>query len=211
MFKLNGTEISLPTAGYGIAEDGAIHHGGLPEGVDGLNYPAGTGPLFTPEGRAELGITDEPDAPRADERFYWNGDVNTPRDLADLRKSAVAEVKRMRQSALDTFPKSAGVAEVYAENLRAAQAVAAGNGGTTTMRDGSTAAAYLATMAAGMGITVAQFSAYVIAENTAAAVKAREIEAEYIRVAYTYIPACTFEQVQTVAQEFSTFCAARTA
>ena len=213
MFKLNGKTIRLDQDLVIDRELIRIGEDGNEETyIDAVTIPAAH--LSDPATRAELGIVEEPDPVPADERFYWNGNLATPRDLEGehgLRKWAIAEVKRIRQSALDTFPKSSGVAEVYAENLRAAQAVAAGNGGTTTMRDGATANAYLATMAAGMGITAAQFSAYVIAENTAAATKAREIEAEYIRVAYSFIPTCSFEQVQTVADGFRDFCAARTA
>lgn len=217
MFVKDGKTFTLPTAGYGLDADGTIYQDGCPAGVDGINYPAGTGPLFSPEGRAALGIEDRPDPARPDERFYTvrdNGDgtlTAEPKDLADLRQTAVAEVKRLRQAALDHFPRSTGVSEVYAENLRAAQALTAGAGATTIMRDGTTAEAYLGAMAAGMGISAAQFAGYVLAENTAAAVKAREIEAEYVRLAYTFIPGCSFEEVQLVADGFREFCAARTA
>ena len=216
MFLKDGKTFQLPTAGYGIGADGTIYRDGCPADVDGINYPAGTGPLFSPEGRAEFGITDLPVVARPDERFFTitdNGDgtfTAEPKELDQLRDTVRQVVRQMRQMALDTFPKSPGVSEIYAENLKAAQADAAGAGATTIMRDDTTAETYLGAMAAGMGISAAQFAAYVLAENTAAAIKAREIEAEYVRLAYTFIPACTFEQVQTVADGYRDFCQART-
>lgn len=220
MFKRHGQPFTMPTLGYGISDDEArtIYPNGLPEGVEGINYPAGSGPLFTEEGWADLGITEEADPPRPDDRFYWvhgqrpDGTWNAePKDLDDLRKQAIDQVKQQRQVALDTFPKSSGVSEVYAENLKAAQAVKDGSGGTVLMRDGSTAEAFLGHMAVGMGIPVAAFADYVLAQNTDAATKAREIEAEYVRLAYSYIPKCTFDQMQTVVSDYQVYCQERTA
>lgn len=130
--------------------------------------------------------------------------------LADLRKNVTAEIKGLRQAALDAFARSAGVSEMYSENLKAAQAANKGAGASTLMRDGTTADAYLAAMAAGMGVSAAQFCAYVLAENATAATKAREIEAEYLRVAYTFLPAASFEEVQAAAESFRQYCTART-
>lgn len=70
MFLKDGKTFQLPTAGYGIGEDGTIYRDGCPSDVDGINYPAGTGPLYSPEGRAALGITDQPVQPRPDERLF---------------------------------------------------------------------------------------------------------------------------------------------
>lgn len=213
MLKQNGIPFALPTEGYGIGEDGTLYPNGCPEGVDGHNYPARTGPLFTAEGWSELGITEEADTQRPDDRYYWvhgllpDGTWDaSPKDLADLRQAAIVLVKQQRQAALDTFPKSSGVSEVYAENLKAAQAIKAGSGAVTLMRDGTTSEEFLSHMAVGMGVTVDQFAAYVVAQNSAAATKAREIEAEYVRLTYSYIPACDFDQVQTVVTEYQAFC-----
>jgi hypothetical protein len=199
MYQLNGQEL-LPRLSFIAGE---------------VQYPSDWLDRSTAEERAAIGIVEVADPVLPDERFWKvtknaDGTVSVePKDIATLRAKAIATVKAHRQSALDTFPKSTGVSEVYAENLRAAQAVAAGAGETTIMRDGTSAAAYLAGMAAGMGMSGAQFGAYVLAENTAAAIKAREIEAEYVRLVYTFIPACSFEQVQTVADGYRDFCAAR--
>jgi len=185
------------------------------EGDAAITIPAES--LKDAETREQWDIVETvvPDAEREDDRFYWvhdNGDGtfnNEPKSLDMLRPWAIAEVKNQRQIALDAFPKSSGVAEIYAENIAAAQAHQAGAGDTITMRDGSTAAEYLAAMASGMGIPVDQFVEYVLAENAAAALKAREVEAEYVRLVYSFIPSCTFDQVKTVVAEYQAFCEAR--
>ena len=195
-FKLNGNTISINrdlTIGKGDAA---------------ITYPAGS--LQSAALRAELGIVEEADPPRADDRYYWNGDASTPKDLGTLRATAIGNIKNVRSTALDAVVKSAGVASTYAENLAAATAYKAGTGDTTLMRDGSTATAYLTAIAVGMGYTVEAFTDYVIAENSASAAKAREIEAEYVRLVYTDIPACSFERVQTVVSDYSAFCSQRT-
>lgn len=177
------------------------------EGDEAITIPSGS--LQDAATRAQYDITEEADPVRADERFYWNGNTATPRDLADLRTTAISEIKLVRQQALDAVAKSAGVASTYAENLAAATAYKAGTGDTMLMRDGSTASAYLVAIASGMGYTVEAFADYVIAENSASATKSREIEAEYVRLVYTHIPTCTFEQVKTIPSEYSAFCTAR--
>lgn len=153
---------------------------------------------------------------RPDDRFYLvtpkpDGSFDAePRALADLRLAAIEEVKRIRQLALDSFPKSSGVSAVYDENVRAVTAYQAGAGDSVTMRDGTTATAYLTKMAVAMNVPVGSFVGYIVAENQAAATKAREIEVEYLRLVYVFIPACSFNQVKVLAKEFSDYCQART-
>ena len=48
-----------------------------------VQYPANWLQLSSAEERAALGITWVADPVRADDRFYWNGDVNSPRELND--------------------------------------------------------------------------------------------------------------------------------
>lgn len=185
------------------------------EGDNAITIPAGS--LQDAATREEWGIVETivPDTVREDERFFWitdNGDgtfTNQPKSLDILRPWAVAEVKRQRQIALDAFPKSSGVAEIYAENIAAALAHRNGTGAVIIMRDGSTAADYLAAMASGMGASVEQFVEFVLAENVGAAIKAREVEAEYVRLVYSLIPNCTFDQVRTVVTDYQAFCEAR--
>jgi hypothetical protein len=47
---------------------------------DGTKYPN----LRDPDIRSSLGIVEEADPVRADDRFYWNGNVDTPKALEDV-------------------------------------------------------------------------------------------------------------------------------
>jgi hypothetical protein len=49
----------------------------------GTQYPANWLRLSTAEEKAAIGITEVPDAIRADDRFYWNGDSTLPKALED--------------------------------------------------------------------------------------------------------------------------------
>jgi len=48
-----------------------------------VQYPSNWLQLSTEEDRNALGITWEDDPVRADDRFYWNGDINNPKALED--------------------------------------------------------------------------------------------------------------------------------
>jgi len=48
-----------------------------------ITYPGNWLQQSTPEARAEINITWVNDPPRADDRFYWNGDINMPKELED--------------------------------------------------------------------------------------------------------------------------------
>ena len=48
-----------------------------------IQYPANWLRFSSAEDREALGITWEAEATRADERFYWNGDINNPKDMED--------------------------------------------------------------------------------------------------------------------------------
>ena len=50
---------------------------------DGIQYPANRLRLASAAEKAAIGITEVADPVRADDRFYWNGDVNNPKELAD--------------------------------------------------------------------------------------------------------------------------------
>jgi len=59
---------------------------------DGTQYPANWLRLSTPEQRAAIGITEAPDAPTYDQRFYWG--PNNPKDHAQLVKQWTATIKQ---------------------------------------------------------------------------------------------------------------------
>jgi hypothetical protein len=70
----------------------------LPEGTaftdaNGNQYPANWLNLSTEEEKNAVGITWVADPVRADDRFYWDGDVNNPKDLAVLKSNHVAQTK----------------------------------------------------------------------------------------------------------------------
>lgn len=67
MYKLNGKTLQ--------ADRGFTH--------DGVQYPRNWLTKSTQEEKDALGITWEADPVRADDRFYWNGDVNNPKALDD--------------------------------------------------------------------------------------------------------------------------------
>ena len=50
---------------------------------DGIQYPANWLRLASAAEKAAIGITEVADPVRADDRFYWNGDINNPKELAD--------------------------------------------------------------------------------------------------------------------------------
>jgi len=67
---------------------------------DGTSYPANWLRLATPEERAAIGITERPDYPRPDDRFYWvseNPDgtwTAIPKDLDGLKSTWTAQMKQ---------------------------------------------------------------------------------------------------------------------
>ena len=71
MFLLNGSRLAEGTAFT----------------VDGTQYPANWLNLTTLDEKEAIGITEVADAVRADDRFYWNGDVTNPKALEDKEES----------------------------------------------------------------------------------------------------------------------------
>jgi len=70
----------------------------LPEGTaftdaNGNQYPANWLNLSTEEEKNAVGITWIADPVRADDRFYWDGDVNNPKDLVGLKAQYVTQTK----------------------------------------------------------------------------------------------------------------------
>lgn len=70
----------------------------LPEGTaftdaNGNQYPANWLNLSTEEEKNAVGITWVADPVRADDRFYWDGDVNNPKDLVGLKAQYIAQTK----------------------------------------------------------------------------------------------------------------------
>ena len=51
--------------------------------ANGIQYPSNWLRLASAAEKAAIGITELADPVRADDRFYWNGDVNLPKELND--------------------------------------------------------------------------------------------------------------------------------
>jgi hypothetical protein len=52
-----------------------------------IQYPANWIRLATEEDKSAIGLVWEADPVRADDRFYWNGDINHPKALEDREES----------------------------------------------------------------------------------------------------------------------------
>lgn len=125
-------------------------------------------------------------------------DGGTAREQARLK----TQIKQIRETSLEKFPKNSGVDNVYNLNF---QAATLGAGDTATpLRNGKTPTEHLGFFGAKIGMTAAQFAAYVIQENLLAGQKMTEIEGGYLD-AY-YAPSIT---EQTVA-DYQAYCDART-
>lgn len=71
MFLLDGKQLPVDTA---------FTH-------DGIQYPANWLRLTTLAEKEAIGITETPDPVRADDRFYWDGDINNPKALDDKEET----------------------------------------------------------------------------------------------------------------------------
>ena len=72
---------------------------------DGIQYPANWLRLASAAEKAAIGITEVADPVRADDRFYWDGDVNNPKALAD-REEVDAEGNPMWVQVYDAATES---------------------------------------------------------------------------------------------------------
>lgn len=73
MFLLNGQPLAVDT----------------PFTANEIQYPANWLRLASQAEKESIGITEVADAVRADDRFYWNGDINLPKALEDKEESDV--------------------------------------------------------------------------------------------------------------------------
>lgn len=112
-----------------------------------------------------------------------------------------SQIKEIRATALETFPKNSGIDNVYVLNFQAATLGAADT--TTILRNGKTPASHLGDFGAPLGMTAAQFGAYILTENLSAGQKMTEIEGEYLE--NYYAPVVTEQMVV----DFQTFCDVR--
>jgi len=78
MFLLNGNRLQ---EGTGFTDK------------DGNQYPSNWLNLSTEEEKLEIGITWVADVVRADDRFYWDGNLDNPKDLAQLQSQFISQIK----------------------------------------------------------------------------------------------------------------------
>jgi hypothetical protein len=77
----------------------------LPQGVpftdsNGNSYPANWLNLSTEQEKAAIGITEVADPVRADDRFYWDGDVANPKDIDQVKAMLISQSKATAGSML---------------------------------------------------------------------------------------------------------------
>lgn len=77
----------------------------LPQGTpfkdaNGTQYPANWLNLSTLEEKTAIGITEVADQVRADDRFYWDGDVTNPKDIDKVKAMLVSQSKSIAGSLL---------------------------------------------------------------------------------------------------------------
>jgi hypothetical protein len=54
---------------------------------NGIQYPANWIRLASEEDKSDIGLVWEDDPVRADDRFYWNGNINNPKALEDVTET----------------------------------------------------------------------------------------------------------------------------
>jgi len=65
-----------------------------------IQYPNNWIRLATEEDKSAIGLVWEADAVRADDRFYWDGNINNPKDLNGLKSQFISQVKTTAGSIL---------------------------------------------------------------------------------------------------------------
>ena len=70
--------------------------------ADGNQYPANWLRLSSSEEKEAIGITEVVDKVRADDRFYWDGDVSNPKDLTQLKAQFTTQINQVANSLLAT-------------------------------------------------------------------------------------------------------------
>jgi hypothetical protein len=59
-----------------------------------IQYPANWLRLTSMEEKTAIGITEVPDSIRADDRFYWDGDINNPKPIDMIRNMLIEQISQ---------------------------------------------------------------------------------------------------------------------
>lgn len=122
------------------------------------------------------------------------------------RAIALEQIKAVRQKTLDLFVRSPGVKAVYEENLKAAQRFTAND--TAVMLNGQTPTQYLTDLGLRISMNASDFANHILAENSAAALAAVEVEKTYLQYAYQILPATAYEDIPTLLADYAADMAA---
>lgn len=157
------------------------------------------------------GMADSVSVPQRASTFHvWSGTQWT----LPTRTGILAQIKSIRNIALAKFVANAGVGGVYDVNYEAAIAYDAGNT-TLVLRNGKTSGTHCTEFGTLLGMTAAQFAAYIIAENRQTtptkrcAVLMHEIEGEYLRLYCSAIAAMTDADAIAAPAAYQAFCDSR--
>lgn len=93
MFLLNGNPLAVDAA-FTDAE--------------GTQYPANWLRLASLEEKTAIGITEVADPVRADDRFYWDGNVNNPKALEDKAEDNGSTTKGLKSNFIAQVKQAAG-------------------------------------------------------------------------------------------------------
>lgn len=92
MFLLNGKPLAVDT----------------PFTANDIQYPANWLRLSTEAEKIAIGITEVPDPVRANDRFYWNGDINNPKALEDKVEENGSTTKGLKSQFIAQVKSTAG-------------------------------------------------------------------------------------------------------
>ena len=73
-----------------------------------FQYPANWIRLASEEDKAAIGLVWEADPVRADDRFYWNGDINNPKALEDVTNEDGSVTKGLKSQLIAQVKATAG-------------------------------------------------------------------------------------------------------
>ena len=93
MFLLNGNRLSENTAFVDS---------------EGNQYPSNWLNLSTPEEKEAIGITWVSDPVRADDRFYWDGNIDNPKALDDVNEENGSVTKGLKSNFVAQIKDTAG-------------------------------------------------------------------------------------------------------
>lgn len=61
---------------------------------NGIQYPANWLRLASMEEKTAIGIIEVPDPVRADDRFYWDGNINNPKPVEMIRNMLIEQIRQ---------------------------------------------------------------------------------------------------------------------